>query len=57
MPARPRANRSRPIEATSTSLRAKMMKRVKSLFIAASIIAIVVGAVQIAGKVFNFGSS
>ena len=35
--------RSRPTSSTSTSLRAKMMKRVKSLFIAASIIAIVVG--------------
>ena len=33
-----------------------MMKRVKSLFIAASIIAIVVGSVQIAGNVFDFGS-
>ena len=55
-----RAPRAEPVaayEPTSTSLRAKMMKRVKSLFIAASIISIVVGAVQIAGKVFNFGSS
>lgn len=38
------------------SLRDKMMKRVKTLFIAASIIAIVVGLVQIAGTVFQFGS-
>ncbi len=55
-----RASRAEPVaayESTNTSLRAKMMKRVKSLFIAASIISIVVGAVQIAGKVFNFGSS
>jgi localization factor PodJL len=53
----PRANPGAAYEPTNTSLRAKMMKRVKSLFIAASIISIVVGAVQIAGKVFNFGSS
>ncbi len=55
-----RAPRAEPVaayESTNTSLRARMMKRVKSLFIAASIISIVVGAVQIAGKVFNFGSS
>ena len=39
------------------SLRSKMMKRVKSLFIAASIIAIVIGAIQIAGSVLNRGSS
>ncbi len=53
----PRAEPAAAYEPTSTSLRAKMMKRVKSLFIAASIIAIVVGAVQIAGKVFDFGKS
>ena len=38
------------------SLGAKMAKRVKSLFIAASIIAVAVGSVQIAGNYFNFGS-
>ncbi|HEX5211721.1 MAG TPA: hypothetical protein VFW22_08305 [Pseudolabrys sp.] len=38
------------------SLRDKMMKRVKTLFIAASIIAIVIGLVQVAGTVFQFGS-
>ena len=32
------------------------MKRVKSLFVAASIIAIVVGSVQIAGNVFDLGN-
>ena len=53
----PRAGTGPAYAGPSTSLRAKMMKRVKSLFIAASIIAIVVGAVQVAGKVFNFGSS
>ena len=37
------------------SLRAKLMKRVKSLFIAASIAAIVVGSIQIAGNFFQFG--
>jgi localization factor PodJL len=36
-----------------SSLRTKLMKRVKTLFIAASIIAIVVGSVQIAGNFFN----
>jgi localization factor PodJL len=33
------------------------MKRVKSLFIAASVIAIVVGSIQIAGNVLDFGNS
>ena len=37
-------------EGMSPSLRARLAKRVKSLFIAASIIAIVVGGVQIAGN-------
>ena len=32
-----------------------MMKRVKSLFIAASIVAIVVGSIQIAGTMLDFG--
>ena len=40
-------------EGMSPSLRARLAKRVKSLFIAASIIAIVVGGVQIAGNMFN----
>jgi localization factor PodJL len=35
------------------SLRGKMMKRVKSLFIAASIVAVVVGTVQILGNVLS----
>ena len=33
------------------------MKRVKSLFIAASIIAVVIGSIQIAGNVIDFGGS
>ncbi len=33
------------------------MKRVKSLFIAASIVAVVVGSIQIAGNVLDFGKS
>lgn len=37
------------------SMRASLMKRAKSLLIAASIVAIVIGLVQIAGNVFNFG--
>jgi len=44
-------------EAETGSLRDKVMKRVKSLFVAASIIAVVVGSVQMASRVFNFGSS
>jgi len=39
----------------SSSLRAKVMTRVKSLFLAASIVAIVVGSIQFAGNIFNFG--
>jgi localization factor PodJL len=39
------------------SLRGKIMTRVKTLFIAASIIAIVVGGFQIAGNVLRFGSA
>ena len=41
----------------NASLSAKVIKRVKSLFIAASIIAIVVGSVQIAGNYFDLGLS
>jgi localization factor PodJL len=56
--ARPRAEPSSDAQGPETaSLRAKMMKRVKSLFVAASIIAIVVGSAQIAGNVFNLGKS
>ena len=55
-----RAPRAEPVETherETTSLRAKMMKRVKSLFIAASIIAIVVGSAQIADNVLDLGNS
>ena len=45
MPAHQRADPAAAHEPTGTSLRAKMMKRVKSLFVAASIIAIIVGGV------------
>lgn len=53
----PRAQRQETFAASDpqSSLRAKVMKRVKSLFIAASIIAIIIGLVQIAGTVFQFG--
>ena len=44
-------------EGMSPSLRARLAKRVKSLFIAASIIAIVVGGVQIAGNMLNLGGA
>ncbi|MCF8478572.1 MAG: hypothetical protein K9G60_16210 [Pseudolabrys sp.] len=58
--ATPRAPRPEPIEADEnehSSLRSSMMKRVKSLFIAASIVAVVIGSIQIAGNVLDFGSS
>jgi localization factor PodJL len=37
--------------------RKSMLKRVKSLFIAASIVAVVIGSIQIAGNVMNFGGT
>ncbi len=49
--------RAEPIEIEAdepSSIRTKLMKRVKSLFIAASIAGIVVGSVQIAGNFFEF---
>jgi localization factor PodJL len=42
-------------EGGPTSLRAKIMKRVKPMLIAASVIAVVVGGFQIAGNVLHFG--
>jgi len=44
-------------EGMNPSLRARLTKRVKSLFIAASIIAIVVGGVQITGNMLNLGGT
>jgi localization factor PodJL len=55
-----RAPRVEPVEIyepETPSLRSKMMKRVKSLFVAASIIAIVVGSIQIAGNILDLGNS
>jgi localization factor PodJL len=55
-----RAPRLEPLEVYEpehSSLRDKMMKKVKSLFIAASIIAIVIGSVQIAGNMLDLGNS
>jgi len=37
------------------SLRSKVLKRVKSLFLAASIVAIVIGSIHFAGNIFDFG--
>ena len=37
------------------SLRVKVMTRVKSLFLAASIVAIIVGSIQFASNIFDFG--
>ena len=53
----PRPEPAEAYGAESPSLRTKIVKRVKSLFIAASIIAIVVGSIQIAGNVLNLGNS
>ncbi len=56
-----RAQRTEPAgaaqAAAASSLRDKMMKRVKSLFVAASVIAIVVGLAQIAGNMLDLGYS
>ena len=48
----PRADASK---GNGKSLRSKMMTRVKSLFLAASIVAIVIGSIQFAGNIFDFG--
>ena len=55
-----RAAQPEPIDfaaGETSSLRGKMMKRIKSLFIAASIVAVVIGSIQIAANVFDFGNS
>jgi localization factor PodJL len=44
-------------EQGDSSMRARVMKRMKSLFVAASIVAIAVGSVQIAGNVLHWGKS
>ncbi len=51
----PRAELFEAEETETSSLRAKMLKRVKSLFIAASVVGVVVGTIQIAGKIIDFG--
>jgi localization factor PodJL len=53
----PKARQSRAdaSRGNGKSLRSKMMTRVKSLFLAASIVAIVIGSIQFAGNIFNFG--
>ncbi|HEY0224359.1 MAG TPA: hypothetical protein VGC38_07605 [Pseudolabrys sp.] len=43
------------VDDEAPSLRSKLMKRVKSLFIAASLVGIVVGGIQIAGNYIGFG--
>jgi localization factor PodJL len=48
----PRADASK---GNGKSLRSKMATRVKALFLAASIVAIVIGSIQFAGNIFNFG--
>jgi localization factor PodJL len=55
----PRAVRAEPAfpdEIDAPPLRAKLMKRVKSLFISASVIAIVIGSMQIAGNMLHWDS-
>jgi localization factor PodJL len=51
--ARPEFSQTRNAE--SKSLPTKVMTRVKSLFLAASIVAIIVGSIQIASNIFDFG--
>ncbi|MDO8875036.1 MAG: hypothetical protein Q8M24_19320 [Pseudolabrys sp.] len=46
-----------PYDSERPTLRASVMKRVKSLFIAASIVAIVIGGIQIASNLFNIGGT
>ncbi len=41
--------------AEGSALRTKMMTRVKSLFLAASVIAIIIGSIQFASNIFDFG--
>ena len=55
----PSAPRAEPDYAhqSTTSLRAKMMNRVKLLFLTASILAIVVGSAKIAGNIFDLRDS
>ncbi|HWK97271.1 MAG TPA: hypothetical protein VNR39_17785, partial [Pseudolabrys sp.] len=43
-------------EDAAPSLRASVMKKVKSVFIAASLVAVIIGGIQIASKFFNFTS-
>jgi localization factor PodJL len=53
-----RIPRAEPVEIEDDappSLRAKLTKRIKSVFIASSLAAIVVGSIQIAGNYFDFG--
>jgi localization factor PodJL len=53
----PRVEPLEPYEPERPSLRDKMMKKVKSLFIAASIIAVVIGSIQIIGNTVDLGNS
>jgi localization factor PodJL len=53
----PRIEPAEEYESDVSSMRARVMRRMKSLFIAASIIAVVVGSAQIAGTILNSGPS
>jgi localization factor PodJL len=64
--AKPRAPQPQPAEVHAgydensdarPSLRASMMKKVKSLFIAASLVAIVIGSIQIGANFLDFGGA
>jgi localization factor PodJL len=50
------AQRLETEETAKVSLRSRLMKRMKSVFIAASIIAVVIGGFQIAGNVLHLGN-
>ncbi|HEY4140816.1 MAG TPA: hypothetical protein VGM57_05345 [Pseudolabrys sp.] len=54
-PAQPPADILELDDPDQPSLRGKLIKRVKQMFVAASVAAVVVGSVQIAGNFFEFG--
>jgi localization factor PodJL len=56
-PTQPPADALELEDPDSPSLRGKLMKRVKQMFVAASVAAIVIGSIQIAGTYFEFGKS
>ena len=54
---KPKADKKKKAESGEKSLSNRMMRRMKSLFVAASIVAIVVGSVQIAATMLHVGKN